>query len=98
MSNIIEKARRYVDNVRELLRDKAHKEDGYYQDTKYVKIAGHTAYAGILVALDEFLEKKARAEKTRSAGRSTGIRSIWQSLIKSCLLPSLPPMIFCTYQ
>lgn len=56
----IQEAKRHVDNAREILRDKARKEDGYYQDTKYVKMAGHTAYTGILVALDEFLGKKGK--------------------------------------
>jgi len=59
----IQEAKRYVDNAREILREKAIKEDGYYQDSKYVKIAGHTAYAGILVALDDFLGKKTKARK-----------------------------------
>ena len=59
----IQKAKRYVDDAKEILRDKAHKEDGYYQDTKYVKMAGHTAYAGILVALDGFLGKKGKGRK-----------------------------------
>jgi len=42
------------------LSEKAGKEDGYYQDTKYVKLAGHAAYAGILVALDAYLRRKRR--------------------------------------
>jgi hypothetical protein len=29
-----------------------------YQDRKYVKIAGHTAYSGVLIALDAVLPKK----------------------------------------
>ncbi|MBD2754448.1 DUF5618 family protein [Spirosoma validum] len=59
----IQEAKRYIDNAREILRDKARKEDGYYQDTKYVKMAGHTAYAGILLVLDEFLGKKGKGRK-----------------------------------
>ena len=59
----IQEARRYVDNAREILRDKARKEDGYYQDTKYVKMAGHTAYAGVLVALEDLLGKKGKGRK-----------------------------------
>lgn len=59
----IQEARRYVDNAKEILRDKAHKEDGYYQHTKYVKMAGHTAYVGILVALDGLLGKKGKGRK-----------------------------------
>ncbi|WP_461141388.1 DUF5618 family protein [Spirosoma pomorum] len=46
------------------MRNKAHKEDGYYQDSKYVKMAGHTAYVGVLVALDELLGKKGKVART----------------------------------
>ncbi len=61
--NTVQEAKRYIDNAREILRDKACKEDGYYQDSKYVKMAGHTAYAGILVALDSLLGKKGKGRK-----------------------------------
>ncbi len=59
----IEEARRYLDNARQLLSDKARKEDGFYQDTKYVKMAGHAAYAGVLVALDGLFGKKTKGRK-----------------------------------
>ena len=59
----IQEAKRYLDNAKEILREKAMKDDGYYQDTKYVKMAGHTAYEGILVALDDFLGKKSKGRK-----------------------------------
>jgi len=58
-----EEARHYIDNAREILRDKARKEDGYYQDAKYVKMAGNTAYSGILVALDYLLLPKKKGRK-----------------------------------
>lgn len=61
--NHIDEARRYVDNARQLLSEKANKEDGIYQDTKYVKLAGHAAYAGILVALDGLFGKKTKGRK-----------------------------------
>jgi len=57
MEAIVE-ARRHIDNAKGFLSDHARKEDGLYGDRKYVKIAGHTAYTGILVALDELLEEK----------------------------------------
>lgn len=62
-----EEARRYIDNAREILREKARKEEGYYQDAKYVKMAGNTAYSGILVALDYPLapKKKGRTDPER---------------------------------
>lgn len=53
MKHIIE-ARRYLDNAREILREKAIKRDCFYLDHKYVKLAGHAAYTGVLVALDGF--------------------------------------------
>ncbi len=62
--NAIDEAKRYVVNAKDILKDKAKKEDGYYQDTKYVKMAGHTAYAGVLVALDGLLGTKTRGRKS----------------------------------
>lgn len=63
MNNTIQEAKRYLDNAKELLSEKARKDDGYYQDTKYVKLAGHAAYTGILVALDGILGKKGKGRK-----------------------------------
>lgn len=59
----VQEAKRYINNAKEILRDKANKEEGYYQETKYVKLAGHAAYAGILVALDGLLGKKGKGPK-----------------------------------
>ena len=59
----ITEARRYLNNAKEILSEKAKKEDGYYQDSKYVKMAGHTAYAGVLVALDSLFGKKSKGRK-----------------------------------
>ena len=56
--NAIQEANRYLENAQEILSTKAKKEDGYYQDKKYIKMAGHTAYSGVLVALDALLPKK----------------------------------------
>jgi hypothetical protein len=60
----IEDARRYIANAKDILSEKAQKEDGYYQDKKYVKMAGHTAYSGVLVALDELLGAKKKGRKS----------------------------------
>lgn len=60
----IEEAHRYIDNAKEILRDKANKEHGYYQDEKYVKMAGNTAYSGVLVALDGFFGIKKKGRKS----------------------------------
>lgn len=59
----IQEAKRYLDNAREILSEKARKENGYYQDPKYVKMAGNTAYSGILVALDSILDDKSKGRK-----------------------------------
>jgi hypothetical protein len=48
---------RYMDNAREVLK-KANKEDSYYHDKKYVKMACGTAYSGVWLALDAFLQLK----------------------------------------
>ncbi|SDM30210.1 DUF5618 family protein [Siphonobacter aquaeclarae] len=60
----VTEARRYLENARALLRDKAIKEEGYYQDIKYVRMAGHTAYSGVLVALDAALGVKKKGRKS----------------------------------
>ena len=61
--NSIQEAKRHLDKAREILREKALKENGYYQDPLHVKMAGHTAYTGILLALDDFLGKKGKGLK-----------------------------------
>lgn len=63
MPNTVQEAKRYLDNAKEILREKARKEDGYYQDKKYVKLAGHAAYTGVLVALDALFENKTKGRK-----------------------------------
>jgi len=47
----IREAERYLQNARQMLSEKAGKEGEYYSDRKYVKLAGHAAWCGILVAL-----------------------------------------------
>ena len=60
----IEEAHRYLDNAKELLSTKAQKEDGFYHDKKYVKMAGNTAYSGILEALDGYFGLKRKGRKS----------------------------------
>lgn len=50
-------ALRYMDNAKESLQ-KAGKENGQYQDVKYVRTAAGTAYNGVLIALDAYLQQK----------------------------------------
>lgn len=63
MKNMNE-ARRYLSNAKEILREKAVKEDGVYKDRKYVKMAGHTAYVGVLEALDVVFGNKKKGRKS----------------------------------
>ena len=62
-------AMRYMDNAKECLQ-KARKEDGYYNDSKYVKMACGTAYSGMLVALDGFLLLKGLHKPNRKERKS----------------------------
>ena len=68
-------ATRYMDNAKECL-IKARKENGYYQDQKYVRMACGTAYSGLLVALDCFLILK--AFKSRQPKRESTLSFIKQ--------------------
>lgn len=61
----ISEARRYLENAKTILSEKARKEDSHYLDKKYIKMAGHTAYSGVLVALDALLSDKKK--KTRKS-------------------------------
>lgn len=61
--NTVTEAKRYLENARTILSENAHKENGYYQDRKYVRMAGNTAYSGVLVALDSILEDKKKGRK-----------------------------------
>lgn len=51
-------ARRYIANAKEILREKAGRENGQYSDRKYVKMAGNTAWNGVLEAAITWLENK----------------------------------------
>ncbi len=59
----IDEARRYLDNARAILSEKARKDGDLYQDKKYVRMAGNTMYNGLLVALDELLGAKKKGRK-----------------------------------
>lgn len=56
--NGVETARVHIENARDILSKKGNKKEGYYQNPKYVKMAGHTAYTGVLAALDELIQGK----------------------------------------
>ncbi|MDR0567489.1 MAG: DUF5618 family protein [Prevotellaceae bacterium] len=56
-SNAYSEAMRYMENAKATLQ-KAGKEDDQYHDVKYVRTACGTAYNGILLALDAYLQLK----------------------------------------
>ncbi len=51
-------ARRYIANAKEILREKAGRENGRYSDRKYVQMAGNTAWNGVLYAVNTWLKAK----------------------------------------
>ena len=59
----IREAERYLQNARQILSEKAEKDGNYYNDTKYVKMAGNTAWNGVLVALDAVLKVRENMKK-----------------------------------
>ena len=61
--NPIQEAERYIQNARLLLSEKAGKDGDYYTDKKYIKMAGHTAWCGVLTALDAVLKVKEGMKK-----------------------------------
>ncbi|MCL1867531.1 MAG: DUF5618 family protein [Paludibacter sp.] len=52
LKNPIKEAERYLQNAKQILSEKAEKDGNYYNDSKYVKMAGNTAWSGVLLALD----------------------------------------------
>ncbi len=68
--DIYSEAMRYIENAKEILSTKAGKDGDYYSDKKYVRMASHTAYLGVLIALDGLLEYKGiEKPKNRSLSR-----------------------------
>ena len=59
----IREAERYLQNARQILSEKAGKDGDYYSDDKYVKMAGNTAWNGVLVALDAVLDIRGKLKK-----------------------------------
>jgi Domain of unknown function (DUF5618) len=64
MKNNIVEAKRYIANAKQILSEKANKEDGFYQDKKYIRMAGNTAYNGVLEALDTIITEKKKGRKS----------------------------------
>ena len=63
MNPIIKEALRYLSNAKEILEEKAIRENGIYLDQKYIKMAGHTAYSGVLYALDKLVTTQSKSKR-----------------------------------
>ena len=62
--NPIEEAKRYLQNAKDVLKNNTTVDnDGYYSDSKYVRMAGNTAWNGCLIALDAAYDIKKRDMK-----------------------------------
>ncbi|GIV27831.1 MAG: hypothetical protein KatS3mg027_1645 [Bacteroidia bacterium] len=61
----LDNARNYLENAKSLLKEKAIKKNGHYQYKKYVRLAGHAAYLGVLEALDELMKHSNYSVKGR---------------------------------
>jgi len=59
----IREAERYLENARQILSEKAEKDGAYYKDSKYVRMAGNTAWSGVLIALDAVLNVRSSMKK-----------------------------------
>ena len=59
-TNPVEEARRYVQNAKDLLNEKGklNTEFQYYEDRKYVRMAGNTLWNGVLLILDAVFHVK----------------------------------------
>jgi hypothetical protein len=63
LTHPIREAERYLDNAGQILSEKAEKEGNLYKDAKYVKMAGDTAWKGVLIALDAVLDVRKNLKK-----------------------------------
>ena len=76
----IREAERYWENAKTILSEKAGKEGNYYNDPKYIKMAGNTAWSGVLVALDAVL--KVREDKNMKKGQRPDFRDYEEAMAK----------------
>ncbi|GIV32650.1 MAG: hypothetical protein KatS3mg031_0185 [Chitinophagales bacterium] len=51
-------ARRYLENAKRILKEQAKPVNGNYSDRKYVRMAGDTAWKGVLIAAGNWLNAK----------------------------------------
>ena len=76
--NPIKEAERYLENSRQILSEKAGKDGDYYDDPKYVRMAGREAWKDVRAALDGLLEVKARREAHRQIRFEDSMEAIMQ--------------------
>jgi len=82
--HIIE-AERYLDNARQILTEKGQKDGKFYSDKKYVRMAGNTAWNGVLEALDYTLlirDKLKKGQRPDVKDYQSAIGKINQSKLK----------------
>ena len=60
---------RYLANGKDILK-KAKKDGNFYTDAKYVKIAGHTLYSAMLIALDDVMPENKKGRNTEKEYRT----------------------------
>ncbi|MDX2195349.1 MAG: DUF5618 family protein [Cytophagales bacterium] len=73
-----EEALRYVHNAQEILSDKVKKEDRFYTDNKYVRMAGNTLWSGVPETLDyKFTDIKLgkRRPDINKCTKNSGVKS-----------------------
>lgn len=61
--NPIAEAKRYMENAKTILSEKGEKKDGYYHDTKYVRMAGNCAWNGVLLAIEASTDVRKNLKK-----------------------------------
>jgi hypothetical protein len=61
----LEKAVRHLENAKKFLKENGKKEGRFYTDDKYVSLAGHATYRGVLLALNELMKQHGILKKTR---------------------------------
>ena len=76
LKNPIKEAERYLANARQILSEKAEKDGNYYNDSKYVRMAGNTMWNGVLIALDAALNVKGDLK----SGQTPNLKIIRQPL------------------
>jgi len=88
----IREAERYLQNARQILSEKAEKDGDYYNDSKYVRMAGNTAWNGVLIALDAVLKMRENAKK----GQRLDIKDYQDAIAKKDI--KMPRILYNAYK